>query len=305
MLKNKFNIQRNEVINMPVPQLENNAARSALRDSGLILAFIVLFAIPVQVNAAQVTCSNSTMVGTVVGTSVAQDSNLNHSSYVFVEYWDGKGNSWLDEFDSTGLYVSGWYSQKNTYNVSRNCVALDYYQPNFGYLYFVNPDGTGLTWTNGEYPTLSNSRNALIDQGAATKVSGAALPTGVIVKPACQLRSLLGTYITTAFEYANGLAYSRMSRRSFDGKGGFSYREDLVTPGAIPTRQSGSGVYTVSGSCRVALFYDAMISPSYVGVSSPDGNYLWWINSQALGAVSAGKAQRISLSSVDNSSSIP
>ncbi len=222
-----------------------------------------------------------------------------------MEYWDGKGNSWYDEFDATGAFSSGWYSQTSTYNVSANCVALDYYNPGVGYLYFLNPDGSGINWINGEVPTFANSHNLFIEQGIFSRVTSVGLPLAVLTKPACNARTLLGTYASTAFEYSNGLTYARLSRRSFDGKGSFTYREDAVTAGALPSRQSGTGAYTVSDNCRIALFYDGQTNAHYAGLASPDGGAFWWVNSQAIGTVSAGKSQRVSLASVDNSASLP
>lgn len=220
--------------------------------------------------------------------------------WIWMEYWDGTGKSTWMEFDSYGTSNSGWFTGSQTYSVSSNCVAVDNYRydpPGHPFIYFVNPDGSGLNYVN----ELAYG-NVAAD--TAVKVSRANLMGTLSPSSTCNLTTLRGTYVASVVENVGGNVQARLTRRSFDGAGKLTYREDLEpVGGGAAVKTSGTGTYTVTAMCQ------AQISQSTAGASNtlvnealvaPDGSAYWWVNITNTGVYAAGKATRVSQNSVNN-----
>ncbi len=238
-------------------------------------------------------CNNSTINGTVVSSAINRTRNW---AYLAVEFWDGAGKGTYAEIDSSNGFSSGWYSGTITYSISSNCVVNEEYNDGYGlypYLFYVNPDGTGLEMVGGQ-----NGDGTWVTSGDA--ISKRSLVSATNANPACSKKTLKGTYSTSANEALTGSVKNIMMRWSFDGAGKLTYRNDVFVAGT-KTHSSGFGTYAVNANCQVSIFYGLGSNPVYAAVLAPAGTAFWWLNIENTGTTSVGKAKRVSMLPVDNS----
>ena len=268
-----------------------------------LVNFEVSRAAPPSSAAYTVSCGNSTIQGTMMGGGVSY-MNGSPLPWIWMEYWDGTGNATWTELDSYGTSNSGWFTGTQTYSVSQNCVAVDNYRynpPGHPFIYFVNPDGTGLNYVN----ELAYGNVAADTAVRVTKANLMGPPPAVAI---CNAATMRGTYVTSSLETIGSNVQARLTRRSFDGAGNLTYREDIEPAGGgTVTRMAGTGTYSVSSTCQVRISHSLSGQSTVVNQAliSPDGSAYWWVNVMNTGVYAAGKAIRVSMNSVNNATLSP
>jgi len=254
----------------------------------------VVTAAPATSAPSLTTCSMNTFKGTVGGSNTLKSSNGQPTfSWLWMEHWDGAGNSTWIEMDHYGTYSTGWFTGTNKYSIGQNCVATDSYR--YGaFTYFVNPDGSGLSWVRPLY-------DGNVEGSSAQKISNSSLPTLKAPASACSRKTLSGTYVTSMVLNRAGTSAGFFARTSFAADGTYTYREETGN-GAGTVKRTGTGTYTVANNCIANLYEDGAASPAYAAIVAPNGNEYWWMNIKNDGTYATSKATRVSQGLVDNSS---
>ena len=239
------------------------------------------------------TCSLKTFKGTVTGASTLRASTGQPTfSWLWMEHWDGAGNATWIEMDNYGTFNTGWFSGANKYSIGQNCVATDAYR--YGsFTYFVNPDGSGLSWVRPLF-------DGTVEGSSAQKISSVSLPTLAASTVVCSKRTLSGTYVTSEVLNRGATLAGFFARTSYGADGTYTYREETGN-GAGTVKRTGTGTYTVAANCIATLYEDGAVSPAYAAVVAPNGNEYWWMNIKNDGTYATSKATRVSQSLVDNS----
>jgi len=111
---------------------------------------------------------------------------------------------------------------------------------------------------------------------------------------ACSLATLRGTMGWSAMYQKAGTPRAASGFESYDGLGHLSYTE-IVSDGYTTSRYTGTGTYTLGSDCVAHVTYDGGGTPFDYFVA-PNGSAYFWTNNQNMGATSAGKAERVSMS---------
>jgi len=126
---------------------------------------------------------------------------------------------------------------------------------------------------------------------AAALLGFAALPASADDNQHCSLETLHGTMAYATITYRQGVQISSSGQESYDGKGHMTYYE-FQSDGGVPQTYSGTGTYTITANCVATVTYDA--GAPWVYFVSADGEHYYWNNNQDNGAISAGRADRVS-----------
>jgi hypothetical protein len=121
----------------------------------------------------------------------------------------------------------------------------------------------------------------------------------------CSLESLHGTlayaFVSFSPTYMPGapvvaLPSSSSGEEYYDGKGHMKYYQ-FVSDGNHSYTYAGTGTYTITEKCIATVTYEydgAQSGIPWTYFVAPDGNGYYWNNNQNAGALSAGRATRIS-----------